>query len=333
MAPDLLGLLPDELASVLGGSGKARSLLAVLRDGQAPEAAGLSEKAIARLFHRARYRAPEVRAQAVAADETRKILLGLVDGRAIETVLIPGEGRTTLCVSSQVGCARGCTFCLTATMGLVRNLTAAEIVGQVHAAIALWPQARPRNLVFMGMGEPLDNLTEVERAIRLLTDHRAYAIGPRHITVSTVGPSPKMIRAARDLPGRLAWSLHAADDTLRQQLVPTTKHPVQELSAAFHEVAAHRGQPLFVELTLIDGLNDRPEDAAAVLALFAGFPSEVRFNLLPMNPIGDPQLRPSPKDRVHAFQAALIGAGHFTTIRLERGADARSACGQLAVLS
>lgn len=333
MAPDLLGLLPDELASVLGGSGRARTLLAVLRDGRPPDQAGLSTRAKDRLDQRARYQAPSIRAEVVASDDTKKLLLGLADGRAVETVLIPASGRTTLCVSSQVGCARACTFCLTATMGLVRSLSAAEIVGQVHAAIARWPEQRPRNLVFMGMGEPLDNLAEVERAIRILTDHRAYAFGPRHITVSTVGPSPKAVRAAQDLPGRLAWSLHAADDELRRRLVPTTKHPVAELYRAFHEVALHRRQPLFVELTLIDGVNDRGSDAAAAVALFADFPGEVRFNLLPMNPIGSSDLRPSPRAQVEAFQAALIGAGRFTTVRLERGADARSACGQLAVLA
>ncbi len=277
------------------------------------------------------------RARQRSTDGTAKLLLewerdGAAD--AVEAVLIPEVSRTTLCVSSQVGCRRGCVFCRTGTMGLERNLGTEQILGQVHHGLRVAAELglpRLRNLVFMGMGEPLDNWRSVRAALDVLLDGRGYGFGPRHVTVSTVGPSPASIARLAGCKARLAWSLHAADDAVRRRLIPTQKAPVEALRDAFRDLYRDRNEPLFVEMTLIADQNDRPEDADAALALFEGFPAEVRFNLLPMNPWG-PSLRPSPPERVEAFAARLRSRGHFTRIRKARGAEDLAACGQLAVL-
>jgi 23S rRNA (adenine2503-C2)-methyltransferase len=219
-------------------------------------------------------------------------------------------------------------------MGLSRNLPAEEIVAQVHRALAVAKEeGLPplRNIVFMGMGEPLDNWASVEASLRALVDGRGFGFGPRHVTVSTVGPSPRAIARLIACPTRIAWSLHAADDATRRGLVATQRHPVTDLRDAFAEVFRARRAPLFVELTLIEGVNDAPADAEAAAALLADVPTEVRFNLLPMNPTGR-DLRPSPPARVDAFAATLRRAGHFTMVRQARGQDESAACGQLATL-
>lgn len=333
---------------MLGGPGRARAVYALLRSGRdpftAPEAA---PGARARLADRTRPTPLEIREHTRALDGTQKLLLGLASGHAIEVVLIPElaspsgrtrQARTTLCVSSQVGCKRGCTFCLTATMKLVRDLTAAEIVAQLALGLRLTrEEGLPplRNVVFMGMGEPLDNLEAVRGALRIATTSGVgLGFGPAHVTVSTVGPSPERVLAAAELPGRIAWSLHAADDALRARLVPTHRSSVAELREVFLEVVRRRRSPLFVELTLIDGVNDGPGEAAAAADLFAGTGVEVRFNLLPMNPIGPGAgpLRPSSPERVAAFARVLRDAGFLTLVRKARGGEERAACGQLAVL-
>lgn len=336
--PDILSLRPDDLAIALKGPGRARAVYALLREGRDPFAEGaLGPKARARLASVCRPNALELRAVRASSDGTRKVLLGLEDGLAVEAVLIPDVRRTTLCVSSQVGCARGCTFCLTATMKLVRSLSAAEITAQIVAAIQLAARERLpplRNLVFMGMGEPLDNLEEVERALALITaSGNGLGFGPGHVTVSTVGPSPRAIAGAESLPARIAWSLHAADDDLRRSLVPTQRHTVLELRDAFRALVGPRREALFVEMTLIDSYNDGAGEARAAADLFRNFDAEVRFNLLPMNPIpGSPALHPSRPERLAVFARILREAGHFTMVRRARGADELAACGQLAVL-
>ncbi|MCK6550936.1 23S rRNA (adenine(2503)-C(2))-methyltransferase RlmN [Myxococcota bacterium] len=343
--PGLLGLEPAELVTRLDGPGRARAVYAELRAGRDPfTSPGLMPGARARLARVASDDALAGNAVHRSADGTTKLLLGLRDGLAVEAVLIPEPSRTTLCVSSQVGCARGCTFCLTATMKLVRSLSAAEITAQVAAGLSVARElALPglRNVVFMGMGEPLDNADAVRASLAVITGSGlGLGVGPGHVTVSTVGPSPSAIEGAADLPAHLAWSLHAADDTLRSALVPTARARVTELRDAFARALARRGkkEPLFVEVTLLDGINDRDEDARAVAELFAGFGHEVRLNLLPMNPI-DPSVlgpgaraqRPSPPERVEAFERHLRAAGFFTKVRRARGTEERAACGQLAV--
>jgi 23S rRNA (adenine2503-C2)-methyltransferase len=339
--PELLGLEPRALVDRLNGPGRARAVYAVLREGGSPfEEGALGPKARARLVGAARPTASRIARVHCSADGAMKLLIALGGGlgsSAVEAVLIPEARRTTLCVSSQIGCARGCTFCLTATMKLVRNLSAAEIAAEVVAGISIAKaSALPplRNLVFMGMGEPLDNLEAVERALAVITGSGlGLGFGPAHVTVSTVGPSPAAIHRARSLPGRLAWSLHAADDAVRRKLVPTQRAGVEDLARAFREVVEAREEALFVEITLIDGVNDGPVAAEAIVRLFERFAAEVRFNLLPMNPIGDATaLRASPPDRVAEFAERLKRAGYFAMIRKPRGDDEGAACGQLAVL-
>lgn len=254
------------------------------------------------------------------------------EGRSAEVVVIPNRlGRSTVCVSSQVGCRRGCVFCATGLMPKPQNLSADEIELQVtwaHLLVAQHGLPPLRNVVFMGMGEPLDNPRAVEQALARLIAPKAWALAPRHLTVSTVAPSPTAVRAAVGWPGRLAWSLHAAQDEVRRALVPTTRHSVAELAAAFSQVVERRNQPLFVEITLIDGLNDSEPAARAAVDLFQGFSREVRFNLLPVNP-GVGPWRPSPAERVDRFRQQLADAGYRTTVRKARGAELYAACGQL----
>lgn len=330
---ELLGLDRDALTDALGGPGRARLVAKGLGRGIDPRSdPEVGSRTRARLRGMT-YAPPRLVTERVAADGTKKLLLGLDDGQAVECVLIPERSRTTLCVSSQVGCRRGCRFCMTATMSLLRSLTAAEILGQVHVALQHLEDRPPlRNVVFMGMGEPLDNPVAVEAALSVLTDDLFYAVGARHVTVSSVAPSPKAVLRARNWPGRLAWSLHAAQDDLRKHLVPTQRFETAALRDAFAEVCADRGEPLFVEIALLDGVNDRPEHADAVAALLAPFPTEVRINLLPMNPVEGSGLHASPARTAAAFAARLRDRGFFTTLRRPRGQDAAAACGQLATL-
>ena len=247
----------------------------------------------------------------------------------METVLIPSQRRTTVCVSTQVGCARGCIFCLTATMGLERGLTPGEIVAQVTGAIReARQQGLPpvRNVVYMGMGEPLDNLAAVEKSLAVLCSPRALGLGPAHITLSTVGTTPEAILKTRDLPVQMAWSLHAVDDGLRRKLVPTARHSTVELRRAFIE----RGSSLFVEITLMEGVNDEPHHADELAEFLKPLPAPVRVNLLPMN-AGREGLEPSSEPRALAFRQRVREQGFFCAIRRPRGLDASAACGQLVV--
>jgi 23S rRNA (adenine2503-C2)-methyltransferase len=364
----LLAHDPDALAAALGGPGRAQLVLGALRRGLDPLAPGvLPPKLAARVAAATSPTARALVVERVAEDGTVKRLLRLHDGLEVEMVVIPTPGRSTVCVSSQVGCVRGCRFCMTGTMGVVRSLAADEIAAQVveaQGAVRAHGLAPLRNVVFMGMGEPLDNLDAVSGAIGVLARSDGLGVGHRHVTVSTVGPSAAQVRRLAELPTHVAWSLHAADDVLRAALVPTARASVAELRDAFADVCRARRAPLFVELTLIDGVNDAEADAARAAALFEGFPTEVRVNLLPMNGIGDAgvipagvplparvrarfaggeasgddiaplaapiPLRAAVDARVDAFAARLRAAGRFVMVRRARGAEARSACGQLA---
>ena len=327
---ELEGLTPDELTDIVGGAGRARSVWRSLVRGDNPfEDAELSESGRTCLQEQTRRAHLVVERGDVASCGTTKLRLGLVDGRRIETVLIPSERRTTVCVSTQAGCARGCIFCLTATMGLERGLTPAEIVGQVTSAIR---EARQRglplvrNVVFMGMGEPLDNLEAVEKSIAVVCSPRALGLGPAHITLSTVGTTPEAILATRNLPVQMAWSLHTVDDALRRKLIPTARHSTVDLRRAFIE----RGASLFVEVTLMEGVNDEPRHADELAEFLKPFTAPVRVNLLPMN-VGREGLEPSSEPRAVAFRQRVRDRGFFCAIRRPRGLDASAACGQLAV--
>ena len=265
---------------------------------------------------------------------TRKYLLGLADGCRVETVLMHFRGRATACVSSQVGCAMGCVFCATARMGLVRQLTAGEIVQQVvHANRVLMEQGQPqlRNVVLMGMGEPLHNYEAVMKAINILCEPTGLAFGPRHITLSTVGVIPGIIRLANERqPVNLAVSLHAATQEERAKLVPPARAwPLDELLAACRYYADKMKRRILFEWALIEGQNDSAEQAAALGLLLHGLPSHV--NLIPLNPIADYDGRPTNNVSAKHFQAILAEHDIPSTIRQRRGIDIAAGCGQLAV--
>jgi 23S rRNA (adenine2503-C2)-methyltransferase len=269
--------------------------------------------------------------------DTTKILLNLVDGNPIETVLIQypsskidGHPRSTICVSTQDGCAMGCIFCATGQMGFKRNIKAEEIVAQViHFARLL--QERDQhvtNLVFMGMGEPLANYDEMIRAVSLLTDNRCFGLGQRHITISTIGIIKEIDRLAdENLQIGLAISLHAPNDKLRKKLVPTAgPHSVNDLISAGRRYYKKTGRRVTFEYALIEGINDSPEIAAELAYLLEGNGSHV--NLIPINPTAGDFQRPARRN-VLEFERILVNAGVNCTVRVEKGSEISAACGQL----
>lgn len=279
---------------------------------------------------------------------TRKYLLGLEDDEQIETVLMRFTGRVTACVSSQVGCAMGCVFCATGQMGYARHLTPGEIVAQaVHVARALRMNSTPglaegksqggperlRNLVLMGMGEPLHNYEAVMRALDILRDEAGLSIGAGHITVSTVGVVPGILRlAAEKRPEHLAVSLHAATQAERAALVPAAKKwPLDELMAACRSYSEQMGgRRIFYEWTLIEGKNDSVEQARAVGALLRWLPAQV--NLIPLNPTTGFDGTPTRSEAAKRFQKILADEFKIpSTVRQRRGIDIAAGCGQLAV--
>ena len=290
----------------------------------------------ARLGERAHVAIPEIIGEHLSADGTRKWVLRLHDGNAIETVFIPETDRNTLCISSQVGCAVGCTFCATAQEGFNRNLTTAEIVGQVWLAEhglrqQLGDPARViSNVVFMGMGEPLLNLKEVGPAIRILLDDLGYGLSRRRVTVSTAGIVPAIDRLHEAAPVSLAVSLHAPDDALRDRLVPINKkYPIAELLAACRRYVAgdHRRRITF-EYAMLAGVNDSPKQAHALAQLLRTVPAKI--NLIPLNPFPGSPFERSTDAAIDAFRDILLTAGLVTITRRTRGDSIRAACGQLA---
>ncbi len=279
---------------------------------------------------------------------TRKFLLTLSDAERIETVLMRFTGRVTACISSQVGCAMGCVFCATGQMGYTRHLTPGEIVAQaVHVArilklSALNPQLstadgpkpdRLRNVVLMGMGEPLHNYDSVMQAVDILRDSSGLAIAGERITVSTVGVVPGILRlAAERRPSHLAVSLHAATQAERAALIPVArKWPLDELLAACRSYSEQTGRKIFYEWTLIEGKNDTPEHARAVGELLRGLPAQV--NLIPLNPTAGYAGAPTRSEAAKRFQQIL--ASEFSlpsTVRQRRGIDIAAGCGQLATV-
>jgi len=268
-----------------------------------------------------------------SSDGTIKGLLRAEDGAAIEAVVIPEEERNTLCVSTQVGCPLACSFCATGAMGFTRNLSTAEIVDQVCRMRAVLPEGRElTNVVFMGMGEPLLNLPAVLDAVRLLVEPRAFGFAPRRVTVSTAGVVPKLAALLEALPGpvNLAVSLHAATDSLRDELVPINrKFPLEELLGALRSLPQlGPRRPIFFEYTLLAGVNDTPEDARRLVRLLRGLP--YKLNLIPMNPHADAPYGAPSAEAVDAFMGVLSAARVTTTLRRSRGDDIDAACGQLA---
>ncbi|WP_338046613.1 23S rRNA (adenine(2503)-C(2))-methyltransferase RlmN [Polyangium spumosum] len=271
--------------------------------------------------------------RAPAEDGTIRLLFrARADGALVESVLIPGPGRTTLCISSQVGCARACAFCETGRLGLERQLAAGEIIDQVRLARAIFHEAGGApplsNLVFMGMGEPFDNLPEVLRALRLLTDDRAFGFAPSRVTVSTVGVADKLPAFFAGTRAELAVSLNAPDDERRRTIMPiNTRFPLAALRDAIVG-ALPPGRRVLFEYVLFDRWNDAPEDADLLAAYVR--PIRCRVNVIPCNPGPDPSLRPPTQERLDAFVARLSSHGVTTLVRRPRGRDVGGACGQLA---
>jgi 23S rRNA (adenine2503-C2)-methyltransferase len=251
--------------------------------------------------------------------------------QGIETVYIPEPDRGTLCISSQVGCAMDCTFCSTAQQGFNRNLTAAEIVGQVWLARReIGDAGKITNIVFMGMGEPLANYRNVLPAMRVFMDDLGYDLSRRRVTLSTSGLVPQIYKMAEECNVALAVSLHAPNDELRNELVPINrKHPIAELlDACWHYIEKQNGRSITFEYVMLDGVNDKPEHAHQLARLMKGHPA--KLNLIPFNPFPGTQYRRSAAAAIVKFRDILNDHGVIATIRKTRGDDIDAACGQLA---
>ncbi len=274
-------------------------------------------------------------------DGVEKLLLKCSDGECIETVLIPSKGRVTQCISTQAGCAFGCSFCASCKKGFSRNLSAAEIVAQVISACRIMKQntylapannngvPRPGNIVVMGMGEPFDNYDNVMRALRILNDQRGINIGARHITISTCGVVPGIKKLAQEgVQFELSVSLHAPDDTLRNRIMPVNrKWPVNELIDACNAYTAATGRVVTYEYTLIKNLNDTPEHSKALINLLKK--CHCKVNLIPLSPVDGFDGEMPEHERCLKFLDALHKANMNVTMRKSRGKDVNAACGQL----
>jgi 23S rRNA (adenine2503-C2)-methyltransferase len=262
-------------------------------------------------------------------DGTTKFLWKLADGYTIESVLIPDGDRLTLCMSSQVGCAMACTFCLTGDLGLKRHLRPAEIAAQpFQVSLQLPAGVRITNLVLMGMGEPLHNLDNLVSALTNCLDDYGLNLSHRKVTVSTVGLVPQMAELAARLPVNLAVSLNASHEAQRRELMPITKrYSLEQLMQACREFPLPQGKRITFEYVMFDGINDSEADAERVFALLEGIPT--KLNLIPYNTNPDRELRPPPPERVKAFQHWFVSRGVNCSVRTTRGRDISAACGQL----
>lgn len=329
---------------------RARQLMSWLYkkgQGEIAQMTDLAKSFRAQLLERAEIATPEIVTEQRSADGTRKWLLRADASQAFEMVFIPEEDRGTLCISSQVGCALDCSFCSTAQQGFNRNLSTAEIVGQVWLAkkelgefASDLPPPRPSpasgggrivtNVVFMGMGEPLANFRNVVPALRILTDDLGFDLSRRRVTLSTSGLVPQMYKLAAEVDVALAVSLHAPNDALRSELVPINrKHPIAELlEACWHYIDEQNGRTITFEYVMLDGVNDSLAHARELARLLKGHPAKI--NLIPFNPFPGTQYRRSPMPAIQAFRDELIQRGVLATTRRTRGDDIDAACGQLA---
>jgi len=288
----------------------------------------ISKRLRVQLESLAEIRLPELVFEQPARDGTRKWVLQLDDGQRIETVYIPDGERSTICVSSQVGCALNCSFCSTARQGFNRNLSVAEIIGQV------WVASRelghpPTNIVLMGMGEPLANFDAVVTAMDIMQDDSAYMLSKYRVTISTCGivPALRQLREVSDVS--LAVSLHAPTNELRDQLVPINqKYPLEELIPACRDfIKGDKRRKITWEYVMLDGINDSIQHAKALIRLLEGTPS--KLNLIPFNPFPGTSYKTSPPERVEVFRQRLMRAGIISITRKTRGEDIDAACGQL----
>jgi 23S rRNA (adenine2503-C2)-methyltransferase len=337
--PDLAGLERAELEPLLDAHGiepyRARQLFHWVYQREVTDFASmtdLSKPLRARLPEIFRVSRPKVAGTERSADGTAKLLIGLDDGRQIESVYIPDSPGDTFCISTQVGCAMKCAFCLTGKMGLTRHLKAGEIVGQVRALAAAFGLAHTRfNIVLMGMGEPLHNYDETMKALRILGDTDGLAVPARRVTISTVGLVPALDRLMSEpyMPN-LAVSLHATTEAERDLLVPANrKYRIEDIIDACRRFPVGRRHRITFEYVMLAGVNDTPEDARRLVRLLDGLRAKV--NLIPLNEAaGIPFSRPSDR-RVDEFARILADKRLTVSVRKSRGRDIRAACGQLIV--
>ena len=335
---NLLGLDRNELEQLAVASGRpayrGRQIYRAIYERRARAFDGLTElDRSSRDWLSATYRIgyPAVLDRFVSRDESVRYLLKLGDGETVEAVFMPEEKRTTLCLSSQVGCAVDCRFCFTGLLGVRRNLEAGEIIGQVLALASdrgISPDSR-LNVVFMGMGEPLLNLAPVMKAVRIMADPHGLGLSLKRITLSTSGIIPRIHDLGREpLRPKLAVSLNASSEEQRTALMPLNrKHPLGALLEACRKYPLRPWEKLTFEYVLLDGINDSDLDAARVADLVRGI--RAKLNLIPYNPGPELPFRPSPLERVLAFQQVLAKRRIPSFIRISRGQDVRAACGQL----
>jgi 23S rRNA (adenine2503-C2)-methyltransferase len=338
----LLGRSRDDLADLVAELGeprfRARQLFDAIYRRRVLDAAKMTDLPTGlrdRLAAEHPFTATRVRSVFASSDGTRRYLLELGDGEAVEAVFIPEPRRDTICISSQVGCAVGCTFCMTARLKVRRNMTAGEIVSQVLVVLndvygAGAPVPHGTNIVYMGMGEPMLNYREVMGSVRLLADPEGPGIAPRRMTLSTSGIVPRIYDLAREpVRPELAVSLSAPNDELRDELIPINrKYPISELLAACREFPLGPRERLTFEYVMLDGVNDSPECARRLAHLLSGLRAKV--NLIPHNPAPELPYAASPPERIAAFQQALRDRGVDAFVRRPRGRDISAACGQLA---
>jgi 23S rRNA (adenine2503-C2)-methyltransferase len=345
--PNLIGLTRPELAQALVAAGerpesvKMRSQqlwhwLYFRGAGDFPAMTSIAKTMRSRLAEHFTLTRPQVARAEISQDGTRKWLLRFADGEEVESVHIPEDGRGALCVSSQVGCTLNCRFCHTGTQRLVRNLTAAEIVGQLlvaRDALGEWPSPKDgrmiSNIVMMGMGEPLYNFENVAKALKIVMDGEGIALSKRRITLSTAGVVPMMKRAGDELGVNLAVSLHAVSDEVRDQLVPLNKkYPLKQLLDACRAYpTATNARRITFEYVMLKDVNDSPADARGLVRLLAGIPAKI--NLIPFNPWPGTSHECSDWEQVERFAEVVNKAGYASPVRTPRGRDIMAACGQL----
>ncbi|MFZ3001721.1 MAG: 23S rRNA (adenine(2503)-C(2))-methyltransferase RlmN [Undibacterium umbellatum] len=345
---NLLDLDPAQLVAYCGDLGekpfRAKQLQRWIHQFGASsfdEMTDLAKSLREKLATRAMIAAPAVISDHTSTDGTRKWLVDVGQGNAVETVFIPEENRGTLCISTQAGCAVNCRFCSTGKQGFNRNLSVGEIIGQLWMAefelrktkgIAPGPKGERQitNVVMMGMGEPLLNFEPTVTALRLMLDDNAYGLSRRRVTLSTSGVVPMIDKLSQECPVALAVSLHASNDTLRDSLIPLNKkHPLKELMAACKRYLEFAPRDFVTfEYCMLDGVNDTDAHARELIELVRDVPC--KFNLIPFNPFPESGLKRSANPRIKAFAQILLDAGLVTTTRKTRGDDIDAACGQLA---
>lgn len=340
---NLLGLSPSKLEDFFEEIGEKRfratqvlKWIHQLGATNFDEMTNISKALRAKLSEMAEIRDPEVVLENISKDGTRKWVIRTDGGSCVETVLIPENGRATLCVSSQIGCSLDCSFCSTGKQGFNRNLSAAEIIGQVRVAIRSFGPFDPSgdrrvtNVVLMGMGEPLMNFENVVDATELMMEDNAYGLSKRRVTLSTAGVVPALDKLAKVSDVSLAVSLHAPNDELRDQLVPINRrYPINELidSCNRYLQSLNDKRVATVEYTLIAGVNDQPEHARQLVKLLRRLPS--KLNLIPFNPFPNSDYKRPSESAILAFKQVMLNAGILTTVRKTRGDDVDAACGQL----